>query len=394
MRAARIALCAVLLGLSGAFGYVYWPRRLAVRPVTQFPVVQFHNGKAVVSLPGRILLGDLEAFDDDLFAYLMFDHYRSLGVLKQTQLMLTSSEEHERPIYRIVIQLPNDLVTGISLLANLKASGLTSTLQYRWASHSELLRAIHETTLFLKAYKEPARTSLEQLHPRELQAYLRRFIRFKSMTDPRIRAQMEPVPSPLSMTAASRLAADIIAVSDFYHIPLDLFIGIGAMENNYMAVPGDLNNTAWKRRAEPGDIVLKRRRGRVLVRNDSAGVWQITRQSLRYAHRLYLEDKRDYSKLAERLRPPKKLDMDNVDPEVLTTYAALLLRDLLDRFHGDLEKAAGAYNGGPANPNTRYAEGVQMVANYARNVIERAATLHNLAVSGTSVTNKVKTDGR
>jgi hypothetical protein len=105
-------------------------------------------------------------------------------------------------------------------------------------------------------------------------------------------------------------------------------LGIGAMENNYMNVRGDLENAAWKARPQPGDIVLRRVRGRVLVRNDSVGLWQITRESLRYAHALYLRDKRDYSLLSERLRPEKVLDLNNIDPQVLTTYAGLLLQDL------------------------------------------------------------------
>ena len=105
------------------------------------------------------------------------------------------------------------------------------------------------------------------------------------------------------------------------------------------------------------------------------GVWQITRESLRYATQLYLRDQRDYEKLPARRRPPAHLDLNNVDTDTLTTYSALLLRNLVDRFHGDIALAAGAYNGGPGNPNARYAEGVQLVANYARRIIERASEL-------------------
>src|SRR5512146_2264047 len=144
------------------------------------------------------------------------------------------------------------------------------------------------------------------------------------------------------------------------------------MENNYLDVRGDLEHKVWKRKAQPGDIVLKRRRGRVLVLNYSIGVWQITRETLRYAHQLFLADKRDYSQLPERLRPSKELDLDQVDSHVLTTYAGLLIRDLLDRFGGDVTKAIGAYNGGPRNPNPSYAEGVATVADYARNVLQQA----------------------
>ena len=148
-----------------------------------------------------------------------------------------------------------------------------------------------------------------------------------------------------------------------------------------MDARGDLEHTVWKLRAQPGDIVLRRRGNRVLVRNYSIGVWQITRETLRYAHALFRSDQRDYSKLPVRLRPPNQLDLEKIDSHVLTTYAGLLFRDLLDHFDGNVEDAVGAYNGGAGNPNRHYAAGVQLVADSARQVLTQAAYLngHSLA---------------
>jgi hypothetical protein len=224
------------------------------------------------------------------------------------------------------------------------------------------------------------RRKLEDLSKAELRSLLRRFIRFKSTTDPRVRQRIEPVPAVLSSGDAHRLAGDIIAVAEFYQLPLEFLVGIGAIENNYMIVRGDLKHSVWKRRPAKDDIVLERRRGRVRVLNDSAGVWQITRETLRYVHRLYLKDERDYSQLPEHLRPPRELNVNEVSPDVLTTYAGLLLRDLLDKFDGDVAVAVGAYNGGPGNPNMRYQEGVLAAALHARSVLERAAALNGEAV--------------
>jgi hypothetical protein len=64
-----------------------------------------------------------------------------------------------------------------------------------------------------------------------------------------------------------------------------------------------------------------------------------------------------------------------VDDAVLTTYAGLLLRGLLDHFGGDVEKATGAYNGGVRAPNPAYASGVKTVAVYARRILEHASVL-------------------
>jgi hypothetical protein len=221
---------------------------------------------------------------------------------------------------------------------------------------------------------------MEDLSKAELRALLRRFIRFKSTTDRRVRKRIEPIPPILTSGDAQRLAGDIIAVAEFYELPLEYLLGIGAMENNYMVARGDLKHSIWKRRPARDDIVLEHRKGRVRVLNDSGGVWQITRETLRLVHRLYLNDKRDYTQLPEHLRPPKELKVNEVEPEVLTTYAGLLLLDLLDFFNGDVSLAVGAYNGGPGNPNLRYHEGVRSAALHARSVLEHAAALNGESV--------------
>jgi hypothetical protein len=112
------------------------------------------------------------------------------------------------------------------------------------------------------------------------------------------------------------------------------------------------------------------------------GIWQITRETLRYAHRLYLKDDRDYRRLPERLRPPKKLDLKEIDPAVLTTYAGLIFRNLLDRLHGNAALAVGAYNGGPGKPNMQYEEGVRTAAEHARRIMEQAAALQGRPAAG------------
>jgi hypothetical protein len=366
----------------------YWPRPLyLLTPGIAQSITTSAEGTRV-TVPDRVLIGEMAEFDDGLFAFLMFDYLRGRPSLAGSAIMLTSSEDNEQPTYRILVRLPDDLVSGVDFLAQLKAERLASSVRFDWILRAKLDFYLHETSVFFKAYNGPASERLKTLHASELEGYLRRFIRFKSETDPRISAASGPIPSPLTQTDASRLAADIIAVAHFYDLPIDLFLGIGAMENNYMNVAGDLENTIWKRRAERGDVVLRRKRGRVLVSNDSMGVWQITHESLRYAHKLFSRDKRDYTQLPERLRPPANLDFNSIDADVLTTYAGLLLRDLLDRFHGDVTMAAGAYNGGPAKPNRGYAEGVETVANYARRVIGRAAAMDRMAAEENSVSTR------
>jgi hypothetical protein len=89
------------------------------------------------------------------------------------------------------------------------------------------------------------------------------------------------------------MAEDIIEVAEFYDLPVDVLLGIGAMENNFLNAPGDLNNAIWKRDIGRDDIVLQHQGRKAWVLNSSMGIWQITRQSLRHAHKLFLCDTRD-----------------------------------------------------------------------------------------------------
>jgi hypothetical protein len=324
-----------------------------------------------------VFVTTVATFRDELFAYLMYQHYRTSAPFANEDLLLC----YRAPQYQVVLVLSGDYARSVRQVAALSAARRIEKFDWELMSNGSLDYYRKQTSIFISAYNLPVKKKMEELSQTELRALLRRFIRFKSTTDPRVRRQIEPVPAVLPSGEAYQLAGDIIAVANFYNLPLDLFLGIGAMENNYMNVRGDLEHSIWKRRPAKDDIVLERRRGRVRVLNDSAGIWQITRETLRYVHKLYLKDKRDYSKLPEHLRPSRELDVNNVDPNVLTTYAGLLLRDLLDHFAGDVASAVGAYNGGPGNPNLRYEEGVRAAAEHARSVLERAAALNGESVA-------------
>ena len=235
------------------------------------------------------------------------------------------------------------------------------------------------------AYGVPTEQKLESLSSFKLLPALAQFLIFKSQTDNRVLARGDTAPSPLTREQATQLATDILDVAQFYSLPLDYFLGVGAMENDYMDVNGDLTHAVWKKRAQRDDIILRRGRKRVMVSDYAIGTWQITRETLRAAHQLYLKDKRDYTQLSARLRPPRVLNLNSVDDAVLTTYAGLLLRGLLDHFDGDVNKAIGAYNGGVKTPNPAYAAGVKTVAEYARRVLEHATALDDPSASAKSL---------
>jgi hypothetical protein len=350
--------------------------RLAREP---FPSVRFEHGKMVVPLPTKALLAEVGRFDNEISAYLWFDYLRSRPGVEESQVLLTVTEKEPAPFYRIEIALPNDALTAVPFLAALEAKGFIEGFDLVFTTPAQVEYRRDQTSVFIAAYRRPVDKKLEMLPRKHLLSSTAHFLGLKSRIDPRVRGTAESRPSSLSHEQATELAADIVAVAEFFGLPLDVFLGIGAMENNYLSVRGDINHAIWKRKPAKDDIILKRRRNRVLVSDYSIGVWQITRETLRYAHALFLKDKRDYSQLPERLRPPKTLALDLTDSHVLTAYAGLLLRDLLDGFNGDVEKAVGAYNGGPSNPNLRYAAGVQAVAEYARNVLEHVTAVNERA---------------
>lgn len=376
MRTWLAAIGALAVCLAAPMGVRLWPRRLELPPGKPLaPIVDLSANGAAVMVPGRSLVADVAAFDDELFAYLMFGYLRGLAARDGRRAWLTFEREGKAISYVVRLGLPGDLLSALPYLLRLRADTRISQVSYRWVTADVVSRYEAQSGVFDSAYNLPARRQLELLPRGELVAYIRRFIRFKAATDGRIRRGIEPVPQPPGRTEAHRLAEDIVTVADFFSLPLDFFLGIGAMENNFMNAKGDIGNTIWKRRAVKGDVILKRGRKGVLVLNESSGIWQITRETLRYAHRLFRKDTRDYSILPEHLRPPKDLDVDEVPPEVLTTYAGLFLRDLLDRFQGDVQRAVGAYNGGPGNPNLQYEAGVRSVAGHARRMLEHAAVL-------------------
>jgi hypothetical protein len=370
-----------ILALSAWVAYRTWPRKLDVSVPPALPIVKIEGGALAVQLRTDALLAKVGDYSSELEAYLRFEYLKTHAGLDGSRVLLTVKNASSGPRYQIFLVLSNNLLSDFPYLGTLKGKGYIPDYELDPVTFEGLARRRLETAVFLGSYNPTRTLRLADLPPGRLLEPLASFLVFKSTTDRRVRENIQPVPTTLSNDQAKELAADILDVVRFYNLPLDVFLGIGAMENNYMNVRGDLDHAVWKRRPQRGDIVLKRTQSRVLVSDYAMGVWQITRETLRRAHDIYLTDKRDYSVLPPRLRPPKKLSFDIDNSEVLTTYAGLLLRHLLDNTDGDIARAAGAYNGSLEKPNYQYAAGVEAVALYARDFLERAAHLDGINVA-------------
>jgi hypothetical protein len=363
--------------------YRLWPLDLDAPRYPSLPSPKLQGDRLVLPFAPGIASAEVSTFHDQLEAFLHFEYLRGREARDggdTSRILLTAFDTAKGPSYKIFIVSDNDLLTTVPRLTQLEGRNLIKHYDLNSWTEKDFAYYQQQSHMFDIAYGVPTEQKLESLSSFKLVPALAQFLIFKSQTDNRVLARGDTAPSPLTREQATQLAKDILDVAQFYSLPLDYFLGVGAMENDYMDVNGDLTHAVWKKRAQRDDIILRRGRKRVMVSDYAMGTWQITRETLRAAHQLYLKDKRDYSKLPARLRPPRELNLNSVDDAVLTTYAGLLLRGLLDHFGGDVDKAIGAYNGGVKNPSTAYAAGVKTVAEYARRVLEHATTASSTQV--------------
>src|SRR6266699_2930681 len=341
----RYTLClAAGLAAFAACGYTdyrLWPLDLPASAHPRVPMTAVANQQLVLPFTPGVPVAEVASFNDQLEAFLRFEYLRGREARAghdTSHMLLTAVNTKKAPHYKIFIVTNNDLLAAISQLADLEGRNLIAHYELETWSEKELSYYQQESHTFDVAYDLPTEQKLETINSSRMLPALAQFLIFKSQTDNRVVDGSQDAPRPLTREQATELASDILDVAHFYDLPLDYFMGVGAMESDY-----------------------------------AMGIWQITRETLRAAHQLYLHDKRDYSQLPARLRPPRQLDLNNVNDAVLTTYAGLLLRDLLDHFGGNVEKAICAYNGGVRTPNPDYASGVKNVAEYARRIVEHAS---------------------
>lgn len=354
-----------------------WPPKLPAHVRPEPPKVFFERGKLGLALPTQVLVATVGNYPRILQAYLNFDFLRSQKSVVPRQVLLCPGPGSETGQHRLQMEVPNDILRTAPFLAALVSEKVIPGFTlYGWL-RTELSACREQSQRVAMQFRSPPRLHLYQIPDKSLIGPMADFLVFKSKTDIRVLRGDDKDLGPLTVRQARQLAEDILVISRFYSLPIDYFLAIGAMENNYLSVRGDLGHTVWKRRPQPGDVVLRRRRGLVLVRNYSLGVWQITLDTLRYAQLLYLRDRqvRDYSTLPKRLRPQAVRNPDDIRPETLTTYAGLLFRNLLDRFNGNVMLAVGAYNGGADHPNRAYADSVRRIALYAYRVLYHAVEM-------------------
>ena len=368
-----LLLWLTLLAACGAAAFLirYYPvPSVPALKLADVPIPHPQPGGSVdLSMPNGNLVASVGHYSTELAAYLRLEYLRSLQPLAGTKILIRRPHGSRHPRYRLYVVLPNLFISQSNRLLKLQFQGQIPSFRLSSPPSFQIHNWSVQTRILDQVYQTKSRQPLLQSPRALLLPAVARFILFKSSTDPRVQLHLVPTGKLPTPTESLQFAADVIDVANFYHIPLSMLLGVGAMENNYLDVRGDLQHTVWMRHWQRGDIVLRRHHGWYLVKDYSLGPWQITQGTLRYAHLLYRRDTRDYSRLPPRLRPSKHLDLDHIGTPVLTTYAGLILSNLLTKFHGNPYKAAGAYNGGDRRPNMHYAQGVFLVADYAHRVV-------------------------
>ncbi|PYT55017.1 MAG: hypothetical protein DMG43_04325, partial [Acidobacteria bacterium] len=280
--------------------YRLWPLDLQAPRYPAFPAPAIQGNRLVLPFTPGVASAEVAAFNDQLEAFLRFEYLRGREAREghdTSRIFLTALDSPKGPSYKIFIVTDNDLLTAVPQLGQLESRNLIAHYELATWTPKDFSYYQQQSHMFDVAYEVPTEEKLETISSFKLLPALAQFLIFKSQTDNRVIDGSDPSPRPLTREQATLLATNILDVAHFYSLPLDYFLGVGAMENDYMDVNGDLTHAVWKKRAQRGDIVLRRTRKRVMVSDYAIGTWQITRETLRAAHVLYLKDKRDYSLL-------------------------------------------------------------------------------------------------
>jgi len=263
-----LRLTALLLFVA-AFAYLgglLWTLDLPALRYPALPAPQIQDHRLVLPFSPGVASAKVATFHDQLEAFLHFEYLRGREArdgADTSRILLTAADTATGPSYEIFIVCDNDLLTAVPRLSQLEGRNLIARYDLQSWTAKDFAYYRQQSHTFDVAYGVPTEQKLESLNSFQLLPALARFLVFKSQTDNRVLDRSDSAPRPLTREQASQLAADILDVARFYGLPLDYFLGVGAMENDYMDVDGDLDHAVWKKRAQRDDIVLRRIRKRV-----------------------------------------------------------------------------------------------------------------------------------
>ena len=294
--------------------------------------------RTAVTFPGRHVVISSRTFDDEFAAYAHASELR--GRLRDAATPFVAVDRL-RSQAAVKLELPNDLMTAIPMIARLR--------QYDLPPESDWFIA---RTSDLDEWKQTS-ALCEQLYGRV------------------------PRRGPYQPRRRSNVVADILAVAEGFGVPLYLFSPrLGP--DDLPALPA-----VWKRAPEAQDVVLLRRPPRYLTANRDSVRWQEVQRALLRAHDLLASYRTQLDRLPAHLRPSGDLQ-DEVQPTALFTYAAVLVSDLAQKAAPNDKEALAAYMEGPRDETVRHDVGIRRAALYARQALAHAYFVTLQFVTGDS----------
>jgi hypothetical protein len=113
MRVFWLFVTEILLVLAGAFAYYDWPRHLPLAKPQIWEQVAYAQEQLVILWPERYLIGTLAECEEATYAYLLFGYLRAQKRLDSKQVMLTVDRQPSGWRYRILVRLPDDVLSGV-----------------------------------------------------------------------------------------------------------------------------------------------------------------------------------------------------------------------------------------------------------------------------------------
>ena len=125
-RTRALILTLVALGVIGTGGWLYGRYSLKPLPtaVLSMPAAELKfNGEVAVRYPESSFISTVATFRDELFAYLMYQHYRGSRTFSEDELLLHYNDRSGTPQYEVVLTLTNDFVRAVRRVAELHEDG-------------------------------------------------------------------------------------------------------------------------------------------------------------------------------------------------------------------------------------------------------------------------------
>ncbi len=151
-----------VIAVSAIVGGIWTILRFRIQPIDirppPFPSVHVSpGGKTAIEYPHGTFVTTVATFNDELFAYLMYQHYRLSKDFTGEELLLRYNPGKRERNYEVILVLSSDLIAGIDRAADLNEDHRIELFAWRLVASRTLATYVDETKLFVSAYNLPVK---------------------------------------------------------------------------------------------------------------------------------------------------------------------------------------------------------------------------------------------